>query len=95
MSGERSPLTILIGSIVLAAGTLIALLSGGCTLLFGGWIISDALHGRGGSGAVGQAVIMVLALGGVPFAVGAVAAWAGWRMIRGPKQRPADQKIVD
>jgi hypothetical protein len=94
MNGARA-LTVLIGSIALAAGALIALLSGGCTIVFGWFIVSDALNRRGGLDDAVQGSLMVLGIGGFSFAVGAVAAWAGWRMLRGPKAPRINPKAFE
>jgi len=81
----------LIGAIVLAMGLLIALLSGGCTLILAGVTLSEGLT-RFQSGMLGSTIeglAITFGIGGVVFAVGAIVSVAGWRMIR--DDRPTDR----
>ena len=94
MNGDRTSRTIasFIGAIVLAMGLLIALLSGGCTLVLAGVTLSESLsrHQSGIFGSTMQGLAITFGIGGVVFAVGAIVSMAGWRMIRDdrPKNRP-------
>ncbi|MEO6339324.1 MAG: hypothetical protein ABIO39_04740 [Caulobacteraceae bacterium] len=89
MSQNETSRTVVVffGAIVMAVGLLIALVSGGCTLVLG-WITAaealKALQGSSGPtiGSAAQGLLITFGIGAIPFTFGAIAAIAGWRMIR-------------
>ncbi|WP_404712773.1 hypothetical protein [Sphingomonas sp. MMS24-J13] len=64
----------LLGGILLAVGMLVAGTSGLCSLFF---LIS--MIGQHGAP---DGVLMVLILGGVPFAIGSGLSWIGWKLMK-------------
>jgi hypothetical protein len=64
----------LIGGLLMAAGILIAGLSGLCSLVM--------LVSMLGSSGAGELIMLVLVFGGLPFAVGLALAISGGRMLR-------------
>jgi hypothetical protein len=71
------------GWLLIVVGGLLAVLCGGCTLIFWG-VGLVGLTQTPGSDAVGALIGLFLItglIGGVPAAGGAVLVWAGWRVL--------------
>ncbi|HLI65794.1 MAG TPA: hypothetical protein VKU90_05465, partial [Caulobacteraceae bacterium] len=77
-----------LGSVLIALGGLVALLCGSCTLLAWGGGLVAFLHAPNAAAGGGMLTLFLLSgvVGGLPAAAGAIAVWAGLRMIRPPKK---------
>lgn len=75
---DSGHLVRLFGALLMAVGGLIAVLSGLCSVTFAGLMLVD----QGSWADKGQMLLMDLFVGGIPFAVGALAFWAGRRLRR-------------
>lgn len=64
-----------VGGLLLAAGTLIAGLSGLCTLFMFAESSSPETYSY-------ESIMLVLIFGGIPFGVGALLIFAGYRLVR-------------
>lgn len=85
MSDQPSPVQKFFGGLLMAIGGLMAALCGVCTLVF----TVTSLTTSGEFAGPGM-LFMVLPIGGIPAVVGALIAWAGWRLYRPrPPLKPA------
>ena len=77
------PETRFVGWLLIVIGGLLAVLCGGCTLIFWGVGIVALLQQPSAAawGAVIGTVVMTGLIGGVPAAGGALLVWAGWRTL--------------
>ena len=78
MSDAPSPLQKFIGGALMAVGGLVAALCGLCTLVFA---VTSLTSGSGEFAGPGM-LVLVLPIGGIPTVLGALVAWAGWRIFR-------------
>ena len=88
---QPSPGSSFVGWLLIVFGALLVLLCGGCTLtIVGTGVVGLVMHPTAEMwGAMVGSAIVVLLIGGVPTAGGAILVWAGWRMlhpIRTPKE---------
>jgi hypothetical protein len=71
------------GWLLIVIGGLLAVLCGGCTLIFWGVGLFAMIQSPGSDamGAMMGLFVMTLVIGGVPAAGGAILVWAGWRAL--------------
>jgi hypothetical protein len=72
------------GSILMILGLLIALLTGSCTLLFGGYAFEEAFRRDNVSDTI-QALALPLMFGVLPFVLRVTCAVIGWRLVARPR----------
>jgi len=81
---DHGHLLRLLGALLIAVGGLVAVLSGLCSLTFGGAMLVD----QGTWADKSEMLLLVLFVGGIPFAVGALGFWAGRRLRRRHPAQP-------
>lgn len=87
-----------IGWLLIAVGSLMVLLCGGCTLVGWGIAIFGLVQSPNAQtlGAMAGVVLMTTIIGGLPAAGGAVLVWAGLRTLRPlPQPGPSVAKTFD
>lgn len=84
---DNGHLLRLFGALLIAVGALVAGLSGLCSLTFAVLMLID----QGSWADKGQMLLLDLFVGGIPFAVGALAFWAGRRLRRNHPAPPPVQ----
>lgn len=81
----RRALRRFLAGVLMTVGGIVALLSGLCSVVFAGGMVFEGGAGRGSLGETLSLGLMVLIVGGVPFAVGFglfVMGRNGWRSTR-------------
>jgi hypothetical protein len=79
------PVAKLFGSLLMAVGGLIAVLSGLCSLAFLGTMIQTSVPHPGQNNQIVGLLVAVLVFGGVPIGVGAGLFIIGRHLFRGPR----------
>lgn len=73
------------GGLFLTIGWLIAILSGGCTVIYSAFLVFGVLFRNARLSEFGEFLSFAIPVGGIPFIVGVIIIWIG-RLIRGEKE---------
>jgi hypothetical protein len=84
MSGERNPVAVFFGWIMLAAGVLIAGSAGLCSAVFLVMTVGETAASSRGAlfGDLPSMLLLVLLFGGIPIAAGVGIGFLGWMIVR-------------